>query len=57
LRAGDLLLTAGGREVACAQDLQRLMFAEAIGRQLPVTVMRNGALVDVIAEPSELVAA
>src|SRR5215467_14277401 len=57
LRAGDLLLTAGGHEVATAQDLQRLMFAEAIGHPLPVTVMRNGALVDVIAEPSELVAA
>jgi S1-C subfamily serine protease len=57
LRVGDLLLTAGGREVAAAQDLQRLMFAEAIGRRLGITVMRNGALVDVIAEPSELVAA
>ena len=57
LRAGDLLLTAGGHEVATAQDLQRLMFAEAIGRPLAITVMRNGALVDVIAEPSELVAA
>jgi S1-C subfamily serine protease len=57
LRAGDLLLTAGGHEVATAQDLQRLMFAEAIGRPLAITVMRNGALVDVIAEPSELVSA
>src|SRR5215471_1634822 len=57
LRVGDLLLTAGGHEVATAQDLQRLMFAEAIGRQLAITVMRNGALVDVITEPSELVAA
>ena len=57
LRSGDLLLTAGGHEVATAQDLQRLMFAEAIGRPLAITVMRNGALVDVIAEPSELVAA
>jgi S1-C subfamily serine protease len=57
LRTGDLLLTAGGHEVATAQDLQRLMFEEAIGRPLPVTVMRNGALVDVIAEPAELVAA
>ena len=55
LRTGDLLLTAGGHEVATAQDLQRLMFAEAIGRPLPITVMRNGALVDVIAEPAELV--
>jgi S1-C subfamily serine protease len=57
LRPGDLLLTAGGHEVATAQDLQRLMFDEAIGRPLPVTVMRNGALVDVIAEPSEMVSA
>jgi S1-C subfamily serine protease len=57
LRAGDLLLSAGGSPVAEAQDLQRLMFGEAIGQPLAVTVMRNGALVDVIAEPSELVAA
>jgi len=57
LRTGDLLLTADGHEVATAQDLQRLMFADAIGRRLGITVMRNGALVDVIAEPSELVAA
>jgi S1-C subfamily serine protease len=57
LRTGDLLLTAGGHEVATAQDLQRLMFAEAIGHPLAITVMRNGALVDVIAEPAEMVAA
>ena len=57
LRTGDLLLTADGHEVATAQDLQRLMFTDAIGRRLSITVMRNGALVDVIAEPSELVAA
>jgi len=57
LRAGDLLLTAAGQPVSAAQDLQRLMFAEAIGRPMAVTVLRNGALVDVIAEPSELVAA
>jgi len=57
LRPGDLLLTAGGRPVARAQDLQKLMFSEAIGRPLAITVMRNGALVDVIAEPAELVAA
>lgn len=57
LRAGDLLVSAGGNPVSTAQDLQRLMFAEAIGRPMAITVMRNGALVDVIAEPSELVAA
>jgi len=57
LRQGDLLLTVAGNPVAVSQDLQRLMFDEAIGRPLAITVMRNGALVDVIAEPSELVAA
>jgi S1-C subfamily serine protease len=57
LRAGDLLITAAGQPVEKAQDLQRLMFEDAIGRPLAITVTRNGALVDVIAEPSELVAA
>jgi S1-C subfamily serine protease len=57
LRPGDLLITAGGRPVQKAQDLQRLMFGDAIGHPLAITVMRNGALVDVIAEPSERVAA
>ncbi len=57
LRAGDLLLTAAGKPVEKAQDLQRLMFEEAIGKPFAITVMRNGALVDVIAQPSELVAA
>jgi S1-C subfamily serine protease len=57
LRAGDLLVTAGGAPVTRAQDLQKLMFSEAIGRPLAITVLRNGALVDVIAEPTQLVAA
>jgi S1-C subfamily serine protease len=57
LRPADLLISAGGRPVQKAQDLQRLMFGEAIGQPLPITVLRNGALVDVIAEPSERVAA
>ena len=57
LRAGDLLLTVAGKPVAVSQDLQRLMFSEAIGQPLAITVMRNGALVDVIAQPTELVAA
>ncbi|GAA4615761.1 S1C family serine protease [Saccharopolyspora hordei] len=54
LHRGDLVLTAGGTPVRDAQGLQRLMFAEAIGRPLQITVTRNGALVDVITEPEEL---
>ena len=57
LRTGDILVSAAGKPVTTAQDLQRLMFAEAIGKPLEITVLRNGALVDVIAEPSELAAA
>jgi S1-C subfamily serine protease len=54
LRAGDVLLTVAGRSVASATELQGTMFADAIGRPLALTVLRNGALVDVIAEPVEL---
>jgi S1-C subfamily serine protease len=57
LFAGDVLLTVGGRAVSTAQSIQRLMFAEAIGKDLPITVWRRGALVDVIARPVELTAA
>lgn len=54
LKAGDLVLEAGHRPVADAQSLQRLLFAEAIGTPLPLTVHRRGAMVDVIAVPTEL---
>jgi S1-C subfamily serine protease len=54
LKAGDLVLSAGRAPVASAQSLQRLLFADAIGAPLPLTVLRNGAMVDVIAVPTEL---
>ena len=40
--------------MADAQSLQRLLFAEAIGKPLPMTVHRRGAMVDVITVPTEL---
>src|SRR6185437_9954055 len=54
LTGGDLILTAGREPVTDAQSLQRLLFDDAIGRPLPVTVWRRGAMVDVIALPTEL---
>jgi S1-C subfamily serine protease len=54
LKAGDLVLEAGRRPVADAQSLQRLLFADAIGTPLPMTVHRRGAMVDVITLPTEL---
>lgn len=54
LKPGDLVLEAARRPVADAQSLQRLLFTEAIGQALPLTVYRHGAMVDVIAAPTEL---
>ncbi|MGY1805234.1 S1C family serine protease [Blastococcus sp. SYSU D00922] len=54
LKPGDLVLEAGRRPVADAQSLQRLLFGEAIGHPLPMTVYRRGAMVDVITLPTEL---
>jgi len=54
LKPGDLVLEAGRRPVADAQSLQRLLFADAIGQPLPMTVHRRGAMVDVITAPTEL---
>jgi serine protease Do len=54
LRAGDLVLDVGRRPVHDAQGVQKQLFGEAIGVPLPVTVLRNGAMVDVVAVPTEL---
>ena len=54
LRAGDLVLDVGRKPVHDAQGIQRQLFGDAIGVPLPVTVLRNGAMVDVVAVPTEL---
>jgi S1-C subfamily serine protease len=54
LRAGDLVLDVGRTPVQDAQGIQRQLFGDAIGVPLPVTVLRNGAMVDVVAVPTEL---
>jgi serine protease Do len=54
LRKGDLVLTVAREQVRDAQGIQRQLFAEVIGTDLAVTVLRNGAMVDVYARPTEL---
>ncbi|MGV9807232.1 S1C family serine protease [Micromonospora chersina] len=54
LYLGDVIVAAGGRPVQDGQGLQRLMLGPSIGARLPVTVLRRGAFVDVIAVPTEL---
>lgn len=56
LKPGDIVISAGRAPVVDAHGLQRQMFSDAIGKAFPVTVIRNGALVDVIAHPTELTA-
>jgi S1-C subfamily serine protease len=43
LRAGDLLTDLDGEPVADANDLQRLMVHERIGRRISAVVLRDGA--------------
>lgn len=54
LRPGDLVLDVGRRAVEDAQGVQSQLFGDAVGTPLPVTVLRNGAMVDVVAVPTEL---
>ncbi|MDH2444654.1 trypsin-like peptidase domain-containing protein [Amnibacterium sp. CER49] len=54
LRRGDVLVALDGRAVVTTTAVQRLMLEDAIDRAIEITVARNGALVDVIAEPKEL---
>ncbi|HET6529515.1 MAG TPA: trypsin-like peptidase domain-containing protein [Actinoplanes sp.] len=51
---GDILITAGGRPIESVQALQRLMLGPAIGMNLPITVLRRNAFVDVVTVPAEL---
>jgi hypothetical protein len=48
------MVTVAGEPVVDAQTLQRRMFGEATDVPLPITTFRNGAMVDVIAQPVEL---
>ena len=54
---GDVIVSAAGKPVEGVQTLQRLMLGPAIGTRLPITVLRRGAYVDVVAVPAELAAA
>jgi len=55
LRGGDMVLAVNGEPLGDAGSLQRLLLDDAIGSRVEITVLRNGALVDVVAEPTELV--
>ncbi|MFD6449049.1 S1C family serine protease [Promicromonospora sp. NPDC060204] len=57
IRRGDILVAIDGATVVTTTAVQRLMVGDAIGRRTEVTVWRNGALVDAVVLPQELVTA
>jgi S1-C subfamily serine protease len=54
LHGGDVVLAVDGVSLDDAQSLQKRLFADAIGRRMEITVLRNGALVDAVVVPTEL---
>jgi S1-C subfamily serine protease len=55
LHRGDMVVAVNATSLGTAGSLQRLLLDDAIGSRVEITVLRNGALVDVVAEPTELV--
>jgi S1-C subfamily serine protease len=54
VRAGDLILEVDGRVIESANDLQRMMVAEMIGRTVTALVWRSGEELELTLVPAEL---
>ncbi len=54
VRVEDLIVQLGNRHIERVDDIQRLMSHEAIGRPLPVRVLRGGRFFDLELSPIEL---
>ncbi|HUA05749.1 MAG TPA: trypsin-like peptidase domain-containing protein [Solirubrobacteraceae bacterium] len=55
LRAEDLIVELGGQQIERVDDVQRLMREDAIGRPLPVRILRGDRWLDLEVSPIELV--
>jgi S1-C subfamily serine protease len=55
LRGEDLIVELGGQPVERVDDVQRLMTHEAIGRPMPIRVLRGDRWLDLEVSPVELV--
>jgi S1-C subfamily serine protease len=55
LRAEDLIVELGGESIERVDDVQRLMSHEAIGRPLPIRILRGDRWLDLEVSPIELV--
>ena len=57
IRAGDILVALGGSVITGVDDLQRLLTREHIGSAMTVTLLRDGAQLELSVTPSERVTA
>jgi S1-C subfamily serine protease len=55
LRAEDLIIEMGGEAIERVDDVQRLMTQDAIGRPLPIRILRGDRWLDLEVSPIELV--
>ena len=53
LRARDIILSLAGHVVARVDDLQRILGGELIGRSVPVSLLRDGAQIELSITPSD----
>jgi serine protease Do len=54
LRSEDLIVAVDGAPVSGVDDLQRLMVAELIGREIRVAVLRGSRRIELTVVPTEL---
>jgi S1-C subfamily serine protease len=54
IRTDDHIVTADGHPVTDAQSLQRLLFADAVGRPMKLSVLRDDRLIEVTAVPTPI---
>jgi S1-C subfamily serine protease len=56
LRVEDLVIELDGRPIASVDDVQRSMTEAAIGKTIPIRVLRGGQLLELAIAPVELIA-
>ena len=54
LRAGDVIVSLDGGPISGVGDLQRSLVGDLVGRQVEVTLERDGTLAEVFVTPTEL---
>lgn len=54
LHTGDIIVALEGKRVASIDDMHKLLTEETIGKKMPLGLLRNGYLQEIVAVPAEL---